>query len=800
MTQELKEKYFSIEEKQADYISEELHLKAGKIYRIELKRADGRFYVMFDEDGRPVLLTSGTTAISDGYVDKEKEMALSEWRQKLIQKGINPSEFTRFRQDYGTLLHVCYGELLLGQRIPLGSYSDCNLEEYIRTLNETKKLKFSERSIEYLLSDEVMTELRKDIMSFMQWVKDYNVKPLAIELMGAYPKYKVGSAIDLVCTIDVTEKVEVDTGEVYSRGPRKGEPKMKTQKIVSRKVVVVDFKSGKKGFYKAYVIQLELYKRILMEEFGIEDLYAAYNFAPKEWRTEPSYTFTRQDENKAVKYFDTVMQQGMLRFEDKNKTYSVFSGFADLTGESNAQVITIDILRELYEIYCPELLHELEGGVEEKELVVEKTDIDLDSTAKEVILVDKEEPTVETGEKEVEKSVKATKEAADVTESNEVVEVRTTDVKKEGIKRPTPPAKFEWFKHGSIVILKEGTDMALFKGHLEGNIQTDCFIKEHEGVHYLTLCATPGIGYGYTENFRLATDEEKEKFISMVNLMGFGIGENFEVYHLENKNSRVTHHMTLKVEKNTSEGLSERVEKELAQEKETVVEKELHEVKEEAASPISDSPEIELKPGDFIKSQTKFIKILAILDHVDKYKMVKSKCYWTSENKKFEFPKKAIGGLGPVTNFVKLSDEQRDQFFEHMISKGVPQGQIDKIKGMMNSPHTEPEVTESEFDSLFEEQCDEYDKYIEKQNKSEGPEPILIEVSDEIASIISNLQKKDTPRSRSVYLGKLSWTDMTILYKIVTGVDLDPATSKKQVQDILKEVNYNGYRPTTLQA
>jgi len=351
---------YNVEEQQYDYLAKEFKLKKSPVYRTSVPGVNGRFYVTFDEENRPILLTSGTTCIADGFADPYKAKMLADWRLSMILKGSNPELHVIRRAHYGTLMHILYGHLLMGKTIPMTeSLGRDALEDYIRTLDHG----IDETNLQYIFANYKL-ELKKDILSFLQWVKDYKVKPLAIELMGCYAKYKVGSAIDLVCTLE--DEVDGYWGEVYkvNYGDRKkGDPKKSKKKV--RVVAIVDYKSGKKGFYDSYILQLYLYRKILEDQYGVK-VDATYNFAPNDWRKTPTYKFVQQDDRKlGNQYFDSVMEQGMKKFEDKPKTYSIFTGNAAVDSEhSSVEYQEVNLLEELYKRYCPDKVHELTGVTE----------------------------------------------------------------------------------------------------------------------------------------------------------------------------------------------------------------------------------------------------------------------------------------------------------------------------------------------------------------------------------------------------------------------------------------------------
>ena len=106
----------------------------------------------------------------------------------------------------------------------------------------------------------------KALMSFDQWYRDYEVEPLAVEVLMHSDTYGFAGTADLVC------------------------------RVKSGKVILVDFKSGS-SVYDDYAVQLEMY-RIGWNEYAqvhdIPQVTETFNWLPKDWRKAPSYTFKNQ--------------------------------------------------------------------------------------------------------------------------------------------------------------------------------------------------------------------------------------------------------------------------------------------------------------------------------------------------------------------------------------------------------------------------------------------------------------------------------------------------------------------------
>lgn len=704
----MSEKGLIIEEQQYEFLAEEFQVNTPPVYRISIPGADGRFYFTFDEDKRPVLLTSGTTIISDGYVDKEKQDALMKFKLRMLQEGRNPDEYVKFRQDFGTLEHVLFNHLLKGERVPLGDYDGCNLEDYVRGL-VAEGLAIPESSLQYIFNV-AHKELKKDILSFLKWIKDYNVKPLAIELMGSLLRYKVGSAIDLICTIDVKEKVEVETGEVFKRGPNKGKPKTEKKETIVQKLVVVDYKSGKKGFYKTYIHQLHLYRVMLKETFGVE-VDGVYNYAGKDWRNEPSYTFTLQDDKDALDFFDVIMQQGKLAFDKKKKTYKVFSGFASVN-ESDWNYREVDILQELYEIYCPERLHEICNVINKEEI----------EEVKENEIPDKEVTNIE--EEPANESLKEEKED----------------------NKPTKKLKeSDWFEDGTIIVRDDRKVFAIYRGNIDGNLATDFAIKDG---HCFLQKQIPMTIFGYTERFVRANKEEIEILGKALSQKGIWLNQDGELcIELSNK----------PISKDSKDNWS------------------MVEVEKDKVEKITPK----FKSGDIICKETQYIWIVAEVDYIADNGAVMTKLYWGQESGadgKLNVLDEPQNGIGYQDEF-ELGDEVDSELLKEKLA------QLSKMDN---------EVTEDEIEKLF----DEFDAWNESKGTN-SQKDILLKVplnynKKAIDILLKALTTKDTARAKSVLLGKQPLTTLCDLYWTISGKEAPESMSKREIQDYLKEIDYNG--------
>lgn len=151
----------------------------------------------------------------------------------------------------------------------------------------------------------------KALMSFDAWYREYQVEPLAIEVL-LHAKLGFAGTADLVCRI--TDK--------------KG-----------TKVVLVDFKSGS-SIYDDYAVQLEMYKHAWDEhakQHDIPQIEAVYNWLPKDWRKEPTYTF--KDQTGVCDPLEIMYRCGLYRHSNNlaPRTKTIYGG--SLPGTATVEVV-----------------------------------------------------------------------------------------------------------------------------------------------------------------------------------------------------------------------------------------------------------------------------------------------------------------------------------------------------------------------------------------------------------------------------------------------------------------------------
>jgi len=176
-------------------------------------------------------------------------------------------------------------------------------------------------------------KLRNDLAAFIQFYIDYQIVPLGIEYVLLSDR-GYGTLIDLVCNMTI-QVDSLDYENPYKSGPRKGEPReCKVDKTIR---AIINFKSGRHGFYRTNGLQLEAERQLWEENFPDLPLDAACNWSPKEWRGEtPTYNFKDWTGDITTAEVDAVMTLADIRYASKaeSKTYTTIGGVFSIADRS----------------------------------------------------------------------------------------------------------------------------------------------------------------------------------------------------------------------------------------------------------------------------------------------------------------------------------------------------------------------------------------------------------------------------------------------------------------------------------
>ena len=281
-------------------------------YRLcQLNARGQRYYYSMNESGTE-LYPSVTTILKKVMPENT---ILTNWK---IDLGKDASEsYTMDRARFGTFVHGLLQELVITRKFDLYTVRE-KLGKYIE--REHLPMSFMEHE----------DEVKYDLLSFAKWMKDYDVRPLAVEICLYHPELKFAGMIDLVCTM---------------RKEPIGSKKASDERIT----VIVDFKTTTKAFHDSHAIQLGLYKMMWDATFPDVPIDAIANVSQKEWwktaKKQVSYQFEWQTDNEVLKQIPYLLELYKL-LPTETKKVPLCEGIIDLNEDidSNVTVLTLEEL------------------------------------------------------------------------------------------------------------------------------------------------------------------------------------------------------------------------------------------------------------------------------------------------------------------------------------------------------------------------------------------------------------------------------------------------------------------------
>lgn len=271
-----------------------------KVY--QLNSEGHRYYYRF-EDGEPVFYPSVTTLLNQVL---PKSPFLIKW---MVENGAEGAVEKRdLAAAYGTFMHIQFEALIINGRYDFDTVPVA-LANYLEVNNLPENV-FNEWAV----------KIRKDVLAFAQFVKDYKVRPLAIEISLVHPEHHYAGCIDLPCILT--------------------DPKTKEEFAA-----IVDFKSGRKGFWEEHEIQLHLYKDAWNVTFPNLPVKRVFNFSPKDWRTSPTYNLKEQTNSINATKIPHLLALAAIEDEKRDNTLTVVQGIVDLSqeGDLSQNVLTLSL-------------------------------------------------------------------------------------------------------------------------------------------------------------------------------------------------------------------------------------------------------------------------------------------------------------------------------------------------------------------------------------------------------------------------------------------------------------------------
>ena len=258
-------------------------------YRVFQLNSDGyRYYYRFKADGTPEFYPSVTTLLKQVMPTPP---ALLDW---MVANGKEGSTEKRdLAAAYGTFMHGEFEKLIINRR-----YDFDNVPAVLMAYMEREHVPES-------LFSQWLVKVRKDVLAFAQFIKDYNVKPLAVEIGLVHPKFRYAGCLDLPCVM-----TDPKTAKTFT--------------------ALVDFKSGRKGFYEEHELQLHLYREMWNVNFEGTPVERVFNFSPKDWRTKPTYNLKDQTDSVNAKKLPYLLALAAIEDEKRDNTLTIVRGVLDL--------------------------------------------------------------------------------------------------------------------------------------------------------------------------------------------------------------------------------------------------------------------------------------------------------------------------------------------------------------------------------------------------------------------------------------------------------------------------------------
>lgn len=256
-------------------------------YKVYQLNQDGHRYYYRHEDGEPILYPSVTTLLAQTM---PTNYGLLEW---IKANGQNADTLRDLAASYGTFMHMQFERLIINRRYDFAEVPAL-LQEYIERENLPASFYF-----------ESMKKIKKDVLAFAQFLSDWKVRPLAIEIGLVHPEYHYAGCIDMPCVM-----TDPKTGEEFT--------------------AIVDFKSGRKGFYEDHEIQLHLYRMMWEVNFPDFPVSRVFNFSPKDWRKAPSYNLKDQTGSKNAEKIPYLLALAKIENEKRDNILTVVHGELDL--------------------------------------------------------------------------------------------------------------------------------------------------------------------------------------------------------------------------------------------------------------------------------------------------------------------------------------------------------------------------------------------------------------------------------------------------------------------------------------
>lgn len=313
-----------LEQPTADFIDSDLLEQPDPIYRID-SRGD-RFYYTLDANNNPTFYGSVTSIKSQvsptpkAFIDKQIQMGKREYRS-----------YVENRQQLGTLFHILASEATIQGYFDFDTLQDridmyalgADTNDINRLIKRIKDSDTDFQSSEALI--DIMRrprkveytearygkpswhyELSRGLMAWLQFMRDYDVKPIAVELSLWHPD-GFANTIDLICSRYKNKYTD--------KTPQKNRKRINT---------VLDWKTG--GIYSGHEVQLAFNRRSLRFHYPSLKVDKVENWTYRENSRTTPYYCKNQTDRCTEEQLDAMLQIWRQKGNDKPKDVEQLSG------------------------------------------------------------------------------------------------------------------------------------------------------------------------------------------------------------------------------------------------------------------------------------------------------------------------------------------------------------------------------------------------------------------------------------------------------------------------------------------
>lgn len=333
-----------------------------------------RFYLRITDEGEITLAPSVTSIIGS---QMPVNQYFVDWK---IKHGETMATWLSDQSAaYGTFLHTIYNRILQGEKISRNEEIILiELQSFCRDNNYDYNEVYKWYTTQHRINNGKKRNLPKEIFSFIKFIQDYNVRPIAIEYIimsndGQEEKFFCKNHCEYV-SVEMIAKCKIAGGQDKCY---KCNHLIKMETCASaidlicymtiddkETIAIVDYKSGMKGFYESHYVQGESYLMIWNKENPGLKAEIFFNFSPEVFKyptrsNTKFYNLENQNKNMIGKFnlYAKLFHIDKENFKIK-KRYEMVDGEFGIDTDLESIFIEIDDI----EITREKIMMELSDG------------------------------------------------------------------------------------------------------------------------------------------------------------------------------------------------------------------------------------------------------------------------------------------------------------------------------------------------------------------------------------------------------------------------------------------------------